>query len=317
MFSRFLVRAAPVLRRSMATMARSLSASTKSKVVTLGLASGAILTASTGFVFAEKHDYQAVKDAIVDVINDADYEYGSKGPLFVRLAWHAAGTYDAATKTGGSNGATMRFSPEKNWGANAGLGIARDTLEKVKKQFPWISYADLWILAGCVAIEEMGGPSTAVTFRAGRSDYVDGSKIVPDGRLPDASKDHSEYHRVFYRMGFNDQEIVALMAAHSLGRCHTNRSGFDGPWTRAPTTLSNEYFRLLLEEKWTEKKWNGPKQYENVNSGKDLMMLPSDLALVQHPAFKKWVEAYAKDEQMMMEHFGKAWKKLVEAGVPF
>ena len=49
---------------------------------------------------------------------------------------------------------------------------------------------------------------------------------------------------IFYRMGFNDQEIVALAGAHALGRCHADRSGFDGPWTRSPTTFSNDYFKV-------------------------------------------------------------------------
>ena len=79
---------------------------------------------------------------------------------------------------------------------------------------------------------------------------------------------------VFYRMGLNDQEIVALLGAHALGRCHTDRSGYSGPWTRAPTTFSNEYFRLLIETKWVKKNWKGPLQYENADGG-DLMMLPS------------------------------------------
>jgi cytochrome c peroxidase len=61
-------------------------------------------------------------------------------------------------------------------------------------------------------------------------------------------------------MGFNDQEIVALSGAHALGRCHSNRSGFEGPWTFSPTILTNEFFKLLVNEKWNWKKWNGPKQ---------------------------------------------------------
>ncbi|KAH0445880.1 hypothetical protein IEQ34_025286 [Dendrobium chrysotoxum] len=52
------------------------------------------------------------------------------------------------------------------------------------------------------------------------------------------------------RMGFNDQEIVALSGAHSMGRCHPDRSGFKGPWTNAPTAFSNLYFKELLEKKW-------------------------------------------------------------------
>jgi hypothetical protein len=75
----------------------------------------------------------------------------------VRLAWHASGTYDKASNTGGSNGATMRFPTEANDGANAGLDLARKILEPIKAKYPWITYADLWTLAGAVAIESMGG----------------------------------------------------------------------------------------------------------------------------------------------------------------
>merc|ERR1711871_703544 len=90
---------------------------------------------------------------------------------------------------------------------------------------------------------------------------------------------------IFNRMGFNDQQIVALSGAHALGRCHEDASGYWGPWTRAETTFSNEYYRLLLEERWTPKKshngkkWAGPSQYEDKTG--DLMMLPSDVVLTQ------------------------------------
>lgn len=110
----------------------------------------------------------------------------------------------------------------------------------------------------------------------------------------------------------NDREIVALIGAHSLGRCHTSRSGFEGPWTRAPTTFSNEYFKVLLNEKWTERKWSGPKQYENAT--KDLMMTPNDLSFIQDAEFKKYVELYAKDEKVFFADFAGAWKKLIEFG---
>ena len=67
-----------------------------------------------------------------------------------------ARSYDKESKTGGSNGATMRYK-EGEYGANAGLKVARDLLEPIKAKFPWISYADLWTLAGVTSIEEMGG----------------------------------------------------------------------------------------------------------------------------------------------------------------
>ena len=70
-----------------------------------------------------------------------------------------------------------------------------------------------------------------------------------------------------------DKEIVALSGAHTLGRCHTDRSGFSGPWTFAPTTFANAYFVELTTNKWRKKKWNGPVQYED-KSG-ELMMLPT------------------------------------------
>ena len=78
---------------------------------------------------------------------------------------------------------------------------------------------------------------------------------------------------------------------------------------------SNEYFRLLLEEKWTVKKWNGPKQYENKDG--DLMMLPADIALIEDPKFKSVVSLYAKDEELFFKDFSQAFSKLLELGVHF
>lgn len=205
-----------------------------------------------------KEDYQKIYNEVAARLEEKDdYDDGSFGPVLVRLAWHASGTYDKETKTGGSNGATMRFAPEGDHGANAGLIAARDFLEPVKAKYPWISYSDLWILAGVCAIQEMQGP--IIPYRPGRADR-DAAACTPDGRLPDASQGSNHLRNIFGRMGFNDQEIVALSGAHALGRCHTDRSGFEGPWTFSPTILTNDYYRLLLEEKWQWKKWNGPKQ---------------------------------------------------------
>jgi len=117
-------------------------------------------------------------------------------------------------------------------------------------------------------------------------------------------------------MGFNDQEIVALIGAHAVGRCHTDRSGFDGPWTRSPITFSNDFYKRLLEEKWVPKKWKGPNQMVDKSTG-ELMMLPSDMALLSDKEFKKWVEIYAKDEKRFFYDFAKAFQKLEELGVPF
>merc|ERR1711916_396991 len=137
------------------------------------------------------------------------------------------------SKTGGSDGATMRFCPEAEHGANAGLNLARDALETVKAKHPQIPYADLWSLAGATAIEALGGPH--IPWRPGRSDKADGSHCTEDGRLPDATRGSDHLRSIFYRQGFNDREIVALAGCHALGRCHPNASGFEGAWTKAPT----------------------------------------------------------------------------------
>jgi len=255
-------------------------------------------------------DYAAVRKAIADILDKDNYDDGSIGPVLVRLAWHAAGTYDKKSNTGGSDGATMRFVPESGHGANAGLDTARAFLEPIKQKFPQITYADLWSLAGAVAIEEMGGPH--IPWRAGRADKSDGTFCTPDGRLPDATKGAAHLRDIFYRMGFDDQGIVALSGAHTLGRCHPTRSGFSGPWTRAPTTFSNLFFVELTQNKWTPKKWNGPAQYEDPTG--DLMMLPTDLALIQDDKFKKYVDAYAKDEERFNKDFAQAFVKLQELG---
>ena len=259
-------------------------------------------------------DYQAVYNAIAALLEEKDdYDDGSYGPVIVRLAWHCSGTYDKDTNTGGSNGATMRFPPEGDHGANAGLKAARDFLEPVKQQFPWITYSDLWTLAGVTAIQEMQGPT--VPWRPGRSDR-DISFCTPDGRLPDGAKGADHLRAIFGRMGFDDREIVALSGAHALGRCHTDRSGFEGPWSFSPTVVSNDYFRLLLDEKWGWRKWNGPKQYQDLKS-KSLMMLPTDMALVQDKVFKKHVERYAADHEVFFKEFSDVLVKLLELGVPF
>ncbi|SLM36231.1 cytochrome c peroxidase [Lasallia pustulata] len=264
-----------------------------------------------GLFTPTKDDYQKVYNLIASRLEEKDdYDDGSYGPVLVRLAWHCSGTYDKETNTGGSNGATMRFAPEGDHGANAGLKAARDFLQP---QFPWITYSDLWTLAGVCAIQEMQGP--VIPWRPGRKDR-DVSMCTPDGRLPDGSKEHDHLRAIFGRMGFDDREIVALSGAHALGRCHTDRSGFEGPWTFSPTVMSNDYYRLLLEDKWNFRKWDGPKQYEDKTS-KSLMMLPTDMALIKDKAFRKHVERYAKDDQVFFSEFRDVIVKLFELGVPF
>jgi hypothetical protein len=233
-------------------------------------------------------------------------------PMAVRIAWHASGTYDKNDGSGGSNGATMRFSPEKDDDANAGLSIISDLLKPVKAKNESVSNADIWTLAGGFACEFLGGPK--IDVRMGREDKPDGSYCPENGRLPDAAQGAQHLRDVFYRQGFNDQEIVALSGAHTLGRCHKTRSGFDGPWTQNPLNFDNQYFKNLVNMKWTPREWDGPLQFQD-ESGK-YMMLPTDMALMSDEKFRPHVEAYAKDEQLFFTDFAAAFAKLLSNGCP-
>ena len=235
------------------------------------------------------------------------------GPTFVRLSWHSSGTYDKMTKTGGSSGGTIRFKEELAHGGNAGLDKMVAALEPIKERNPKISYADMYAYAGKVAIEEMGGPT--MEFKYGRVDEMDPSKVTPDGRLPDADKGDRAGPKttqglrdVFYRMGFDDQEIVALSGAHALGRCHADASGYVGPWSSTPLLFNNSYYGLLKGLKWTENTKTKKFQYEDPSG--QLMMLPSDIVLLEDENFKKYVDVYAKDQKKFFADFKNAFEKL-------
>ncbi|EZF30693.1 hypothetical protein H109_07148 [Trichophyton interdigitale MR816] len=270
---------------------------------------------------SSKGDFAAVRRDIAAQMKQPGYDDGSAGPVFVRLAWHSAGTYDIESDTGGSNGAGMRYEAEGGDPANAGLQHGRAFLEPIKAKHPWITYSDLWTLAGVVAIKEMGGPE--ISWLPGRTDFVDDSKVPPRGRLPDATKGSDHIRHIFYRMGFNDQEIVALSGAHNLGRTHMDRSGFEGPWVNNPTRFSNQYFRLLKKLEWKPRTLsNGTKQFNYVDEDvpeeereEPLMMLPTDMALLSDPEFAMWVDKYAEDKELFFDHFSKAFHKLMELGI--
>ncbi|KAI4350280.1 hypothetical protein L6164_004750 [Bauhinia variegata] len=212
-------------------------------------------------------------------------------PIMLRLAWHDAGTYDAKTKTGGPNG-SIRNEEEYSHGSNNGLKKAIDWCEEVKAKHPKITYADLYQLAGVVAVEVTGGPT--IEFTPGRRD----SNICPrEGRLPDAKLGVSHLRDIFYRMGLSDKDIVALSGGHTLGRAHPERSGFDGPWTQEPLKFDNSYFVELLK-----------------GDTEGLLKLPTDKSLLEEPEFRRYVELYAKDEDAFFRDYAQSHKKLSELG---
>lgn len=255
------------------------------------------------------HNVDALKSEIRHAIIN---QKANACPITVRLAWHAAGTFDHGSGAGGSNGSTMRFEPEFTDPANAGLSIVQDMLKPIIANHPEISVADIWCIAGAAAVEFLGGPAIPVQF--GRIDKPDGSHCPANGLLPDASQGAQHLRDVFYRMGFDDRAIVCLSGAHTLGRCHMVRSGFDGPWTHNPLRFDNAYFKNLINLEWTPRKWDGPLQYED-KSGR-LMMLPTDLALIQDPQFRPFVEAYAQDQALFFRDFAQDFAKLIGNGCP-
>ncbi|GME89187.1 unnamed protein product [Ambrosiozyma monospora] len=175
---------------------------------------------------------------------------------------------------------------------------------------------DLYTLGGVTAIQELSGPK--IQWRPGRVDLSE-SAIPPPTRLPDPTQTTGDFIRSVFgtRYGFNDRELVSLIGVgHSIGRCHANASGFDGPWTFSPTMVTNDFFTLLINEDWEFKKWDGPKQYTDVKT-KSLMMLPSDMVFKTDPEFRKLSEEYAKDADKCLSDFAGAFSKLLELGAHF
>jgi len=240
------------------------------------------------------------------------------GPILIRLSWHDAGVYSTGKLTGGCPNAAMRFTDggEGTFGANAGLPtVALSLLKPITTKYcdsGFISNADMWVLAANVAIEAMGGPQIPTRF--GRVDAASSAESVESqvGRLPDGDKGVDHLRDIFDPKGFDDKDIVALSGAHTVGSCHLDRSGFDGPWTDEPLVFDNAYFVEMLKKKYDEETTSaGNPQFRNTDSG--TMMLISDLALLE-PPFKEYVEQYAADKAVFFDDFATAWTKLQELG---
>ena len=214
----------------------------------------------------ESLDYFALKKDIETVMTDSkDWwpaDYGNYGGLFIRMAWHSAGTYRTGDGRGGTRAGQQRFAPQNSWPDNANLDKARRLLWPIKQKYGQkISWADLMILAGNVALESMGFKT--VGFAGGRSDvwepqsnvywgiekkFLDDERYNEDRELeqplaavqmgliyvnpegpngePDPIKAAADIRETFGRMGMNDEETVALIAGgHTLGKTHGAASG--------------------------------------------------------------------------------------------
>lgn len=212
----------------------------------------------------------------------------------LRFAWHDAGTFDAATKTGGPNG-SLRFDKELAHGANTGLAPIRDLFQAKKAEFPDVNWADLIQAGGMAAVVYSGGPKMDCVF--GRTEAQSDSECPPEGRLPDASKGADHLREVFGRMGLSDVDIVALSGGHTLGRANKHKEGdYEGFWTKTPTLFNNEYFIVLLTKP------------------PGLLRLPTDIALVSDRKFKKVVEDFALNEDRFFAYYAIAHTKLATLG---
>lgn len=206
-------------------------------------------------------DYEALKNDLHELMTDSQdwwpADWGHYGPFFIRMAWHSAGTYRTGDGRGGSREGQQRFAPINSWPDNANLDKARRLLWPIKKKYGnKISWADLMILAGNVALEDMGFET--IGFGGGREDvwepasnvywgpetkWLDDKRYSGDRELerplaavqmgliyvnpegpngnPDPVAAAHDIRETFGRMGMNDEETVALIAGgHTLGKTH-------------------------------------------------------------------------------------------------
>ncbi|TVQ76217.1 MAG: catalase/peroxidase HPI [Flavobacteriales bacterium] len=209
----------------------------------------------------QKLDYEAIKKDLRDLMTDSQEwwpaDFGHYGGLFIRMAWHSAGTYRSGDGRGGSRAGQQRFAPINSWPDNANLDKARRLLWPIKQKYgQQISWADLMILAGNVALESMGFETYG--FAGGREDvwepesdvywgpeskWLDDKRYSGDRELerplaavqmgliyvnpegpngnPDPVLAAIDIRETFGRMGMNDEETVALIAGgHTLGKTH-------------------------------------------------------------------------------------------------
>lgn len=254
----------------------------------------------------------------------SDFVKTNDPALILRLGFHSANTFDPnaiPSLQGGTEGATMRFPPESRDGPNRGLDVAIRRLGNFIDTHPWasnLSIADIWTKATTLAVKATGGPDIPV--ERGRLDFPNTNiQVPPKGRVTFPSMTLSQLRANFQRMGFTDREMVVLSGGHTLGEAHRAISGHEGQWTRNKGTFNNEYFRNLVNETWTETTTsrNGntvPRQFRNTDN--TLMMLPTDMFLIQDVNLRVFVEEYANDENLFFQDFTNAFAKLMRNGCP-
>jgi catalase-peroxidase len=173
-------------------------------------------------------DYNALKQDLTALMTDSQpwwpADYGHYGPFFIRMAWHSAGTYRTGDGRGGANSGQQRFAPLDSWPDNGNLDKARRLLWPIKQKYGrHISWADLFILAGNVAIESMGGP--VFGFGGGRADVFEPEKDIYWG---EEDKWVNEGVETRLRPDEGYHELDGPLAAIQMGLIYVNPEGPGG-----------------------------------------------------------------------------------------
>jgi catalase (peroxidase I) len=195
---------------------------------------------------------------IIAIIDSASNRGDALGGI-VRLAFHDAGSWDGSS--GGADGCVDLVAAE-NAGLEAVVAQLAPVVSSVNGAF---SRADVWALAGNVAVEVSGGP--AMEFEIGRTDAENCQGH--GSRLPNAELDQAHVRDVFLtRYGLTERETAALMGAHVLGRAESSLSGYNGAWVPRNDRFSNDWFGDLLARPWRKRsflsgdstltQWDGP-----------------------------------------------------------
>lgn len=230
--------------------------------------------------------YSQVRDAYFKVFNDPTLV-----PLYIRLGFHDAGTFDISDRSGGPHG-SIRFPKQLKFNVNKGLEKGMPSLEILKNQFQQVSYADLIQAGVAAAVELARGP--LIHFKFGRVDAITDAEVPPDGRIPFPQDDLAKLRKTFSRMGLDDTDLVVLSGAHTVGR----DSFVDKPWTHDNRIFNNSYFVELL------KKIADPS----------LVRLPSDKALLSSNETKELVVKFGNDETEFFRQYAFSQQKLSELG---
>src|SRR6476660_2982478 len=173
-------------------------------------------------------DYAAVKADLTALMTDSKAwwpaDYGHYGPFFIRMAWHAAGTYRTADGRGGASSGQQLFAPLNSWPDNGNLDKARRLLWPIKQKYgKHISWADLYILAGNVALESMGGPTFG--FGGGRADVYEPERDIYWGS-EDKGVNQGVQTRIAPEHGMH--ELEGPLAAIQMGLIYVNPEGPGG-----------------------------------------------------------------------------------------